>query len=682
LVYAREYPDVRSTIQDTIWAGDNVLDNPSMEEAQEINERYEVWADATGGTFTLTVMGQTTAAIDWDASVVQMEERLQDLSNVDDVVVSAGDNPGTEDDPWQIEFIIPAVVDPNMSVDDTLLTGLTGQVTITTVQEGRDDVPLHWTVSQYADRRSDPRFHGTYASDGFRRDNTVAHSGVYSLRINPLTRYGGAQQVVRVEPGMTYQASIWVYTTDATEVFKFIARSAYVDGEAPGLAQDGGSIPASTWTQFSFELFVPYNVDTVIFRIAAVGNDNPIPFWVDAGELLEGFAAATPGEILGILMDDAAVDHVADPRGAMLDWIDYSGFSPTLDSNGDAWDFTMSFIAQFGETYGQVLDKFVNRGVEWWLIPKPAPVGGKTHELHLYNKGGRDSTPSTAITIRQGVLGGEIVDRIPDYTALLVEGESTYYEAEDGSAAFFGRLEKFIAARDTADNDTLQVLADEAFASEVVNRRAARFTIVETLHHPRPGKNYNVGDTIPMQAPPSLMREYRRVQTFDYVNTRQTSYAVTGSTIYGGEAAAYELVRRLWRRFQRPETPRRRGAVPLSAKGGQPTFVIAASDSNQADKDKADAVAIGAADHVLIQSYLNSLAGTKGLLILTDGTFVTGAKLLVPERVILRGHGSGTFISANVANDWAIEGAASSIIEDMDVSNPSGSGVRLWELSG
>lgn len=680
IIYPREYPDDFTGVQDTIWAGDNVLDNPDMEESQTQNEKYEVWADATGGDFTLTVMGQTTAAIAWNASVGVMEDRLQALSNVDDVLVSAGDDPGTEDDPWQIEFIVPAIVDPNMTVDDTGLTGATGQVTIKQIQAGQDDIPVAWTTSRFADQKQDPRLHGTYSSDGFRRDDTVAHSGTYSLRINPLSRYGGAQQVVQVEPGMTYQASIWVYTTDATETFKFVARSAYVDGEAPPLAQDGGSIPASTWTEFTFEVFVPPDVNTLIFRIAAVGNENPIPFWVDDAALLEGFAATTVGAIAIELLDDATLDHAAHDRGAVLEWIDYTSFDAALDSNGNAWNQNIGFTARFGETYGQILDKFVDLGYEWELVAKATPVGVLTHDFHLYNPDGRDDQPGVGINIRGPVIGGDVVNRSPDYTAVFVEGTTSFIELESAAAADFGRFEKLVPARDTADNDTLTLLGEEALSAEETNRRAVRFEVADIGPH-RPFVHYQLGDTVSLQAPPHMAKEDRRIQEVSYANTNPTTYQIVGSRAFPGEAAAYELIRRLWRRFSRPEIPRRRGAanIPTST-GGMPTIVIAAPDSTVYSKARADFVVSDLGVQAEINTSLFAVSGaTAGRVVLTEGTYVTNATITVPDGVTLELM-PGSLIEAGVpTDDWAIEINDGSVLEGGTV-NSTGHGVRVTGL--
>ena len=51
----------------------------------------------TGGTYTLTFSGQTTAAIPYNATAAQVKTALEALSNIDpgDVAVSGGPHPGT-----------------------------------------------------------------------------------------------------------------------------------------------------------------------------------------------------------------------------------------------------------------------------------------------------------------------------------------------------------------------------------------------------------------------------------------------------------------------------------------------------------------------------------------------------------------------------------------------------------
>jgi hypothetical protein len=105
------------------------------------NERQQVAVNATGGTFTLTYSGQTTAAIAFNADAATVKTRLIALSNIDhaDVSVSGGPLPGT---PILVEFtgLLAHTNVAQMTADSTLLTGGTHTATITTVLGGAADV--------------------------------------------------------------------------------------------------------------------------------------------------------------------------------------------------------------------------------------------------------------------------------------------------------------------------------------------------------------------------------------------------------------------------------------------------------------------------------------------------------------------------------------------------------------
>lgn len=65
------------------------------------DEVQTITIDATGGTYTLTYSGQTTAAIDWDATAAEVQSALEALSNIapGDVTVT-GDAGG----PYTVTF--------------------------------------------------------------------------------------------------------------------------------------------------------------------------------------------------------------------------------------------------------------------------------------------------------------------------------------------------------------------------------------------------------------------------------------------------------------------------------------------------------------------------------------------------------------------------------------------------
>ncbi|KKM04873.1 hypothetical protein LCGC14_1759870, partial [marine sediment metagenome] len=251
--YAREYPNLVSEIQDTIWAGRNILSDPGFEDARVEPEIYEIILDGGTGTFTLTVHGATTVSIVHDAAPLTVELALQGIGTptINDVLVDE------TADGFTIEFVDPAVPDADMTWTPSL-SGGGGDWELEITQPGRVDTPTSWTKSQYADQSSNPRVHGTYASPpgGFQLVGPTyptggpVRTGNSSLRVNGLTRYAGAQQVLNVEPGMTYQASTWVNTSDATEVFKLVIRDVF----EKWIAQDESLIDgANTWTNYAID---------------------------------------------------------------------------------------------------------------------------------------------------------------------------------------------------------------------------------------------------------------------------------------------------------------------------------------------------------------------------------------------------------------------------------------------
>ncbi|KKN84456.1 hypothetical protein LCGC14_0289180 [marine sediment metagenome] len=98
-----------------------------------VNEVQRVSHDGTGGTFTLTFAGQTTSAIDWDATAAAVDTIMQALSNVTAVTITGGDLPVAID----IEFTNPGAQNiAEMTANAASLTGDTVGVTIATVTQG------------------------------------------------------------------------------------------------------------------------------------------------------------------------------------------------------------------------------------------------------------------------------------------------------------------------------------------------------------------------------------------------------------------------------------------------------------------------------------------------------------------------------------------------------------------
>lgn len=115
-----------------VYAGTNIVADGAANEVQEA----EITGDPTGGTFTLTYAGQTTAAIPFNATAGAVQGYLTALSNIrtGDVIAS-----GPAGGPYEVTFTgsLRATNVAAMTASGASLTGGTSPgVTITTVTAG------------------------------------------------------------------------------------------------------------------------------------------------------------------------------------------------------------------------------------------------------------------------------------------------------------------------------------------------------------------------------------------------------------------------------------------------------------------------------------------------------------------------------------------------------------------
>jgi hypothetical protein len=111
------------------------LDGPAgLDEVQTVT----ITGTPTGGTFTLTYSGQTTAAIAYNATAATVKAALAALSNIkpEDIQVAGGPGPGT---PWTVTFSGGAADGHNvaqMTATGSLTGGTTPAVAVTTTTGG------------------------------------------------------------------------------------------------------------------------------------------------------------------------------------------------------------------------------------------------------------------------------------------------------------------------------------------------------------------------------------------------------------------------------------------------------------------------------------------------------------------------------------------------------------------
>lgn len=634
-------------VHDWIWDGDDRLDDGGFEDRQIQNEIYEVWLDAAVSSFSLTVDAETTATLDDEATVLQVETALQDLTVFTDVQVTAGDdNLGTEGNPWRIEYIVPALVDGVMT--GTVVSG-TGEVHIEAIQQGRDNLPVaQWTQSQYADARQDPFLHGTYASgqDGFRLDFATVRTGNASLRVNGLTQYAGAQQIVSVTPGEMFNLSVWVYTSDADAVFKFVLRDRYEQW----LAQDGGPIAgANTWTEYTISDFVvPDGVTEIIFRIAVVSPGNPLPFYVDDASMKEGMAITTAGDIANILID------AAQARGAG-DWFTTT-WTTTLDSAGNAWAGALDEVSirvPAGQTILQLMDSFVDMGAEWifeW------DEGTDSYVMHMWNFGGGGTDLSADLTFhpRDGWGATKYTESTPPYTVAYGEGDNDVWssQADASMVAGYGRWEGSADMPGVALQTVVSV--NNWLIKQLAQIETQRFALrVETKAAYRYGTDFKVGDTANFNfaGTPVGLKTDRIASCMISVDARNEAI-VTHSIDFVKPLLVEEfgqttsaptsyIINKFLRKYRRKIKPIHHNPTPPAGIGkGHPSVMFSTPFSSAYSQAKADFIyAPGTGiDASFLQSILTLLGDTDGTAFFTEGTFDIGSYLLnLPAGVNLLG---------------------------------------------
>ena len=210
-----------------------------------------------------------------------------------------------------------------------------------------------------------------------------------------------------VKPGGVYQASIWVYSTSATDTYRFVIRG--VDGDFIKSSTGGltsFTLTANTWTQLTIPdvRWEPTRRSSSGSPTPTMPADNPAVFYVDDAEFNEGMVATTVGCMLLQLYEDAVLDHVADGR---LMWENVSGdpgdiyltidFNCDVDSNGDPWnrdDVNQTFQPRM--SYIQVVDQIVEEGgYEWRVIPADWTLG--TYVFQVFNPAGMGAVVDAAI---------------------------------------------------------------------------------------------------------------------------------------------------------------------------------------------------------------------------------------------------------------------------------------------
>ncbi len=654
---------------DHIYGGRNIVSNPSLDEASTTPEIYELYNNGAGSdSFTLTMEGDTTASILWNASPATVETEIENTTGITNCLVTGS---GTEADPWRIEFKDPGIISPDMTVADIGMTS-----TLKKTQEGEFSIsPFSKSVTL---EQGINVKHGAHASGSPSVSSLVARTGTYSLRFNGLEQFAGVQQVLRVQPGGTYQASVWAYTGDTAATWRFVIRTRNEELIAASSPFGGISFPANDWTQVSIaDIVIPDGVTEVVMRFAYVGTGNPGPIHLDDWVFAEGMSAASPGTIIDDLLT------LAQARGS-LTWLTTT-FTSTLDTAGNAWNIApdlsaLSLTAQHGKSLATVLRDLARRGVEWrvfwngtsWELGLWRPYAFPSFDYGMGTDRTLDDSP--ALHIGQGVTQGPVKFNEPSANVVFAEGKDGLWtvKTDATSIAAWGRIETYIRDLTIDEAATLDVLAQSQLDRRLI-LSADKIGINEQASTPY--VEFFIGDTIQVSLSPRSTTLPRRIvgiaTDLAPVGSNENYEIDLDAEIFLNRISMQEATRRLLIAFDELETaPRTAGdGIPISF-GGKHAFslTVAASDAGDASKGSADYLCDGVNDEDTIQEAIEALPAGGGRVLLSEGTFEVerAGVITLSGRETLQGLGSSTVLNgdnglggnlitvASTANTWVI----------------------------
>ncbi len=719
---------------DHIYGGKNILQNPGLETGPVVNDVYDVRHDHTGGTFRLRPDTTFTANMAFGVSAGVMETEIETALTTDgftnpDARVTVATPPSGFTEAWRVEIVVPNQF-LGMIGDGALLTG-GATLVVDNIQAGGRSTG-QWSKSTDLSRGVLTE-HGTYAAGtaGFRLSTGAEPvlSGSFSLRVNGLTQFAGAQQLVRVKPGGTYQLVMPLFTSSGVDIFRSVIRTVdeqFIASSSPFSGVISGSVGAWDSTTFSItNVVIPDGVDRVVVRFAYVGTGNPAPFLLDEMEFNEGLAATSPGNILIDLFDDAQTDHA--PTRAALTFINLD-FTGAVDSDGAAWtDTTLSLTIKRRQSYHQMMMQFLKLGYEWRLTPTVATPG--EWDLQVYNNGtlGVDfgGLDDPAIVIGQGTLPSAVTRQRPIANYLMAEGAGglTARTSSAASITAVGRRAQGIFDRrftDSADVSTWVVRRLAMFLTETL---APRIVIQEpnvSDDWPRPMDEYSPGDTVDFILADGATRIERRIESVSYQDTGQDGLRWT---VEGGSAAPFVAassgggvpgnrslsfgegesshslgtasgsqmkvmgvaVRAILEEFRFDEDQE---VAPLSitpAAGGVPTVFVVASNATDKEKGMADYQCSGVSDQGKIheaRDFLDGIGG--GRLVFSFGDFNCDEVGIVVDTPILdlfgdivyQGMGNGDSFGTYINIDASTKTASAAGFAGVDIGTSGASTVR------
>lgn len=614
-------PDIRSGLNDGkvhprapgdpiwLWGQPTLTRNPDLTEGLIADEEFDVWivGGIAGDTWRID-LGATgwSAAIDFDASNSDVKAAIE--AGPSSVVEANVVGSGTVDDPWKIHIVDPTQTDYSVQVDDA---DITGEIFVRFISDGGELKATYYTPVRTIDGV-------LFGVQGTWRVEIDPLDGLPSILVAGNSAFIGVQQVLDGVAGIHGYATVEIRPLISGARFRLGIR----DVEEHWIYTVEDDLVTGSYQTLTIpNVELPAILDQIILR-AAVIEDSPPDFYVRNLKFHRGMPGTTWGDITLQLVG------AAQARGT-LTWLDTSGITVATDFNGNAWDNpSLEFRADPGMDIGtHIMADGKALGYEYDIVRLAVPVGALTHELRVWNRGGRGAVKTVDPAIIVGdITSGSIAKRRLPFTHLLVEyGTLQFTEVTHVDFAGLPRREGFIRAEQATDEATAIQVGETYILDQIDDMLATQVNPTSV----NPYEHADVGDEIPYELGRHAGRHSRRIHTIATTfQNDEWSSELTGSSLFATEKAAqWEAIRRLQEAFDRKNfardprsvLPQLTGAV---AGGGieDASWVFAASNTPSDSKPRANQTCAGTGDQDdIIAAILASEGGTIGFL---PGTYV------------------------------------------------------------
>jgi hypothetical protein len=365
--------------------------------------------------------------------------------------------------------------------------------------------------------------------------DVTAQAGSFSGKVTAGDGHGIDQILSGPLPGVTYTTDVYIRNTSGS------ARWVLEVSDSRGVVIGQANVVTTTVFQLlRVTAEVPVESRWLQIRLYNFSGGTATAY-VDSAITYRGQPAASPGAIIIELHEDAYLDHVSDPRGASLDWVDSSGFTAAVDTGGTAWS-GVPFIARGGDTFLNMMRNWSRLKYEWRVTPKATVALPLTHDLEVYVETGMGtdylSAATPSVQLGAGVSSADIIRRVPESSVVFVSGvEGAWDETQDATLVTnFGHWEGFFVYDSAHPTSGLSVVGDKLLNAQTFTVTSVEVDMFATPLHPRPLTDFTVGDLMKWQIAPHLPIEDRRVTRVAYKNTEPTSYTVVAVGFDAGKA--------------------------------------------------------------------------------------------------------------------------------------------------